>query len=332
MKTGSLLAKTEYRPRDAFEQIQLDRFGERYAAYRRDFHRASNLEYEPDFPLYLMLEQTFKCNLRCPSCIQGYAAATQPFQAGRITDDLYDRLMEEARDSGLPSISMHVNDEPLLVKNLAERIAKARDAGVMDIIMTTNGNLMDKARAREVIEAGVTHILFSVDAATPETYAKVRPGGVFETVVAAVDHVNEIRAGSMFPLVRASFVKSVLNAHEEQAFHQFWGARVDYVEIQAFGGYKNVNGHLVVPGSRFLSAADFSCSMPFTRMAVRGNGDVIPCCSFQGYELVVGNVLRNSLRDIWMGEAMSALRQDARTRVYREQACRDCIASIVAED
>ena len=44
------------------------------------------------------------------------------------------------------TLGIHVYDEPLLVKNLAERIQYASQKGFMDIIMTTNGNLLDEKK------------------------------------------------------------------------------------------------------------------------------------------------------------------------------------------
>jgi radical SAM protein with 4Fe4S-binding SPASM domain len=331
-KAPSLAATTETRPRSAFEALQIARFGPRYAEYRRALDRASAMEEVPDFPLYLMLEQTFKCNLRCPSCIQGYRKATAPFAVERMTDALYERIIAEARAEGLCSLSMHVNDEPLLVANLAERIAMARDAGIMDIIMTTNGNLMTAEKARAVIEAGITHLLFSIDAASPETYEKVRPGGRFEKVLAGIDHVNAVRGATMMPILRASFVKSALNAHEEEAFHRVFGGRVDYIDVQTFGSYKDFNRHLRQSGgSRCEEPPPFLCEMPFNRMVVRSNGDVLPCCSFYGYEIVVGNILTHSIRDIWRGEAMHRLRQDFFEGKYDHPACVECINSMAID-
>ena len=56
--------------------------------------------------------------------------------------DLYERIILEGEEHGLPSVSTHNNDEPLLVKDIAKRIKFARDHGVMDVIMTTNGLLL----------------------------------------------------------------------------------------------------------------------------------------------------------------------------------------------
>ena len=40
------------------------------------------MEFEASFPLYLMLEQTYLCNLRCPICIQGLPSQAAQFRPG----------------------------------------------------------------------------------------------------------------------------------------------------------------------------------------------------------------------------------------------------------
>ena len=54
------------------EQELEELYGKRYALYRKQYQQASKLEYIPEFPLYMMLEQTYRCNLRCVSCVHGY--------------------------------------------------------------------------------------------------------------------------------------------------------------------------------------------------------------------------------------------------------------------
>ena len=55
-----------------FHKEMTSRLGDRYLEYREKYKKAANFEFQPEMPLYVMLEQTFKCNLSCPSCVHGY--------------------------------------------------------------------------------------------------------------------------------------------------------------------------------------------------------------------------------------------------------------------
>lgn len=326
MRTADLIKTVEFTPGNPFESAQFAAFGQRYADYRAQLTQAGRLETIPPFPLYVMLEQTFRCVLSCPSCIHGYSETAQRYAPREyiMPLPLYERILDEGSAHGLPSVSMHVNDEPLLVPDLEKRVRMAAQAGVMDIIMATNGLLLTEKRAAELLEAGITHILFSMDACTETTYKAVR-GGDFNKVLACIETVRRLRGASPFPVLRASFVRSHLNESEEQDFTEFFREKVDYVEVQTFSAFKGLNKGLIPTGARPGNA--FRCSMPFTRLIVRPDGDVLPCCSFHAYEISVGNLYTDSLEHIWNGEKMNNLRRQSRNASYEWLACQECVAS-----
>ena len=49
---------------EATERTLLSLYGERYRTYRENYKLAGEYKYEPEFPLYLMLEQSYSCNLK----------------------------------------------------------------------------------------------------------------------------------------------------------------------------------------------------------------------------------------------------------------------------
>lgn len=332
MTSQSDLLKADESGRSAqnrFFNEQIKRHGDRYKLYRDRFDAAGRFEFEPEFPLYLMLEQTYRCNLRCPMCIQGLPKRRVEFEPGEVqmSRALFDRVVLEAARHACPSISMHVNDEPLLVRDLPERIRFAKDHGFMDIIMTTNGVLMTEEKARQVIDAGITHILFSVDGATRETYDKIRLGGDFGKVLKAIEAVRTARAqkGGIVPLVRASFVQNRFNQHETEKFIEMFSPLVDLVEVQGFSSYYGFSDAMKPVGAH--APESFQCNEPWRKLIVRANGDVLPCCTFYGYEVKVGNVHQSSLSEIFNSPAMKQLRREFKAGIYQNSACASCSKS-----
>lgn len=318
--------------RERAEQELAQDYGARYTEYRRQYQAAGRFEYEPAFPLYLMLEQTYHCNLRCPMCIQGLPAERKRFEpsTNRMSWELFQQVVMEGERYRCPSIAMHVNDEPLLVKDLPARIAFAKAHGFMEIYMTTNGVLFTEEKVRQVIEAGVTHILFSIDAATEETYEKVRVGGDFAKVQEAIRMVLRFREfrRTVLPIVRASFVQNRFNQHETEAFMDKFGALVDYVEIQGFSSYYDHTDQMIPLAAERVE--DFTCNEPWRKLIVRTNGEVLPCCTFYGYEVVLGNLRDSSLFELFNMPRMKRLRTDFAQGIYRESACASCAKSFYA--
>lgn len=315
-----------FESRSKAEQELESRYGRRYRDYRKQYELASNLKHEFRFPIYIMLEQTYRCNLKCVYCIHGYPHLRKRYDLGVscMPLDLYKRIILEGEKFGCPSIAMMNNDEPLLVKDLGQRIAFAKRHGFMDIIMTTNGNLMTERNIKEIVDAGITKVLFSIDAATEKTYKKVRVGGNFKKVLWAIEKITlyrrKLKTG--LPILRASFVSSSVNQHEIALFIRKFSKIVDYVDVQPFLAYYHANRSFIPNNTPKVS--DFHCNQPWRNLIVRGNGDVLPCCSFYGPEIVVGNLYWNSLYEIFNYGLMKQLRIDSKEARYRNVACREC--------
>ena len=312
-------------------------YGKRWDRYRINYARARDFEHEFDFPLYIMLEQTYRCNLACPTCVQGHENYRGMYEFdGRMPWDLYERIVLEGKEHGLPSISTHNNDEPLLVKDLGKRIKFARDNDVMDVIMTTNGLLFTEDRIKEIIDSGITRILFSIDAFTSETYDLVRPRrnkgkpGLSKVKWAIDKAINYRESHNLkLPIIRVAFVVSTMNQHEIYDFIKEWKDVVDYVDIQPLllGGVIHHKDSLEpeIVGDR---VEDFRCNSPWGRMVIRGNGDVIVCENFQGAATVTGNVYKNSIYEIYNSDFSRRLRMDGKDGEYKESACIECANNV----
>lgn len=313
------------------EQELENRYGDRYTTYRKNYTAACEFQYEPSFPLYIMLEQTYSCNLKCPSCIHGFPEDKKVFNPSVkiMPRELFERVVLEGEENDCPSLAFHVNDEPLIVPDLPDRIAFAKKHKFMDLLVTTNGTLLTPKLAKELIDGGVTRILFSIDAATSETYDVVRPGlkGGFEKVWKNINELIEIKEkyNLVLPAVRASFVESRNNQHEAEMFVEKFSELADYVEIQAFSSYYDRNKDLIPDNARKIDK--YLCSSPWRELIVRADGSVLPCCSFYGYEIGVGNVYETSLKEIFQGEFVQKLRQEFKEGEYRLSACQTCADS-----
>lgn len=304
-------------------------YGERYTDYRKKFELSGRFEFEPSFPLYLMLEQSYRCNLKCISCIHGYPEVRSKYAMNIpfMPRELFEKVILEGERHNCPSVSMHNNDEPLLLYDLPERIAFAREHGFMDVFLTTNGVLFTEEKIKQVIDAGVTYILFSVDAATEETYSKVRRGGDFKKVLWAIEAVKAYRASrsSNLPIVRASFVINSVNQHEKDRFINNFSELVDFIDIQPFCRFYDMNAAYVPKGVE--PTKNFKCNEPWRNMIVRANGDLLPCANFYGCKMVLGNIDKTTIYQTFNSKYVKQLRQEFKNGIYKNHVCLECSKS-----
>jgi len=283
--------------------------GDKFVDYRRRWDYVNDNRVVTDFPLYIVLEQRFKCNLKCPMCILSYPdKVTFDTSSIYMSDRLFLRVMTEAREYGCPSISMNNTEEPLLGKDKAiERIRIAKKYGFVDIMMNTNGVLLNERVSESIIDSGLTRLLIGFDGNSKETYEKIRVGASYEKVKSNIERFLHLRKkkGSKLPIVRLSFVVNELNQHEVDEFYEYWKDKVDYVAFQDY-----VRPPVETPDimSQRCKGIDQICDQPWNRVTVRANGEVLPCCSFWGYYLNVGNVNSKSIYDIWNGAKIDMIR------------------------
>ncbi|MBZ5557414.1 MAG: SPASM domain-containing protein, partial [Acidobacteriia bacterium] len=75
----------------------------------------------------------------------------------------------------------------------------------------------------------------------------------------------------------------------------------------------------------------FKCTKPWQRMIVRYDGTLLPCCTFHGAHLPMGNVFETPIDQIWSSPRMRDLRaMHSRGEFYKNPVCKACAFSSTA--
>ena len=77
-------------------------------------------------------------------------------------------------------------------------------------MLNNNGSALTPKRSQQILDSGLTRIRFSLDAFTPETYAKVRVGSIhLDRVIKKIENFLELREKGNYklPIVGVSFCK-----------------------------------------------------------------------------------------------------------------------------
>jgi|GEM_PF-2302261 len=165
-------------------------------------------------PRFLNLEfVSGKCNLKCRMCI-GVNAASHPNRLSFI--DVEDIAVMLTAAPTITGITLSSGDsDPLLHPQFANVLNVAAQHGVR-VDLYTNGLPLSAQTARIIATGGVVSMInFSIDAATKESYARIR-GGDFNKVLHNLRMLAEMRseANAELPLISTSFVAMRDNVHE----------------------------------------------------------------------------------------------------------------------
>ena len=152
-----------------------------YIEYRRNFELAQKREYLSEFPLSVEIESSYHCNLECPMCPRVVNLGER--NSEHMSQELWQMVLSECKQHRLPSMLMDHEAESLMNPRFFDMVEAAKYAGVFDVWLHTNANMLTPKRSARLISSGLTKINFSIDATTSETYDIVRPGGDFKRVV-----------------------------------------------------------------------------------------------------------------------------------------------------
>ncbi|MEA5090923.1 radical SAM protein [Solidesulfovibrio sp.] len=295
--------------------------GERFAAYRRDWDRASRMEYVPEYPLYIQFELTNYCNLHCKMC--HFASYSHEAQHKKHLDlALFTRVLEECRGL-VPSAMIGSASECLLHPEIETIIHRLGAGGFLDTIIHTNGVLLTDRIIDAILASGISRLNVSLDAATPETYRRIR-GGSLEKVERNIRRFLEKRAqrGGRLPYLRVTFVKLDDNMHEYDMFLDKWSGVADRVDFQAYSPLCGEDEETP------LCAADVQhdCSLPYRLLSFDYDGNAYPCCSYYMKFLGMGSVVDTPVATIWRSAPMEALRRSLRERTFLKP-CVKCLST-----
>tara|TARA_B100000315_G_C14583827_1_gene591878 strand:- start:2614 stop:3705 length:1092 start_codon:yes stop_codon:yes gene_type:complete len=289
-----------------------DEFGERWSKYRQLWSDLTFFKVETKFPTYVLFEFSSACNLKCPMCNFGAQdkSLRKPYN-GVMNFKTFTKICDELNTHECPAVKLSGNNEPLIYPDLFKRIDYLKKhTRVMDIIMSTNGLLLDKNIVSRLLDNPITKLCISIDAASKETYEKIRIGSDFHRVKNNILNLLEEREkrNSKFPIIRLSFLEMDSNAHEVEPFIKFWIDKVDYIDIQCYrpllntGEFKKLDLKDEAKKEKFSNAnsnVDNRCSIPFERVMITGDGSVLLCCEFYRKELIFGNIIEDSIYTIW---------------------------------
>jgi len=285
-----------------------------WRAFRDTYNKAQQLV-DPGYPVQLDVELNGGCNLKCSFCIHAHGVHPNTL----LPYDVYQRLIDEAISMGTRSLKLNYLNEPLLSPRLIDAIRYAKAQGMLNVYFATNGILLTEEISQELIESGLTKLLVSIDAVTPETYAAMRNSSEFEKVVDNTLRFLRLRGNYQTPFVRVNFVRTELNAHEAEQFEQYWKGKVEMVGFQQ--KIKPPWDH-----TDRKQRVDFRCSFPFKQLVVDSKQNILPCCTFYGQLMPLGNFNTMTLREAWNSEQMTELRRIHTAGEYwRNEHCVNCV-------
>lgn len=309
-----------------------------YRERMEEIRDLAHTELYPDFKkATLKLELSETCNHRCVFCI--HAVREYPVQF--MDEALLYRLMEEGRELGVPQLTFQINGEPLVCRELHTYVQYAKKIGYPYVFINTNGALATPERLRELIDAGIDSIKYSINAGTRESYRKVHGRDDFDKVIASLRFANQYRRESGRPVKLLSTFAVTKYAQDEDEiakYRSIIGSLADeYVVVVAHDSagqmpreYEEYRVTRKIADDAFAPGKKAPCANLFEEIHVIAKGYMTTCPSDFSYYMTTYDMTKTSLKDAWHGEEMVQLRRRHIANQVDGLLCNLCINKIKA--
>lgn len=295
--------------------------GQRFIDYRNAWEQTCKCKKASEYPLFIELAINSDCNMRCKMCARNFDESLNRKHIN-MPLEMVDAIVTQCKDFNLPAILIGQESECLLHPEIKEIIRRISMINPVDFFLITNGTLLNKDLSKFLINYGLDRLEVSIDAATSETYKKIR-GGNLEMLERNIADFLDARAemGSERPFLRVSFCRQYDNLMEEEMFLSKWSKVADMVDFQDYIDFSTTT---------CLAEREYKeyyCPDPFQRLVIDYNGDIFGCCSF-GYNhyFKVGNLKNISILDAWNSTIMKELRESF-IKQDLKQPCLNCRAN-----
>ncbi len=255
-------------------------------------------------PQFVALEVTNVCNLCCPNCPN----EDMQRKRGFMELETYKKVIDEAVILGVNEVCI-TGGEPILHPQLIDQVTYAKTHGIKSLTIITNAQLLTPLLSEKLIQVGLDALDVSIDAATPETYSKMRPPGNLRTVEGNLETLIKLKseAGTSKPRVTVKLIKEPMNANEVSLFRRKWANQADEIFISFLHNWGGAISKKE-PKWRGGSKRD-PCSRVFREMYICWDGKVCFCCMDSEAKTLLGDIKEMPIKEIWCSPRMEVIRQ-----------------------
>ncbi len=279
-----------------------------------------------NWPETITIEITNRCDVDCIYCPR----RTMVRKKGNMELDFFKDIIDQCR--GYINIVRFLGlGEPILHPELNKMIQYCRDNGVATRVFT-NANTLNQTKGEMLIDTGLDEIQIGFDGTTKKTYEALKRHGNYEQVKQNIEQFLALKRkkGAEKPFTVVKMIYTPQTENEIEDYLTQWSPIADSVEIHPFSGLGGlVNSVDEVADKTYrdeLSVRELPCTSLWSQQVVWWNGDVVPCVVDYDGECILGNLKKDTLKEIWNNGPMRKIRREHIKHNFSEiKICAHCL-------
>lgn len=262
-------------------------------------------------PLILFVDPSNLCNFKCKFCPTGnneLIKNTKRWQ-GNMNFDLYKKIINDLKefDKPLKVLRLYKEGEPFLNKNLADMIKYAKENEVTEFIdTTTNGYLLKPEIIKPIINAGLDRLNISVNGINDKQFLDSTGIKVnFDKYVNSIINLYKIKGDCEICI---KIIGDFMSENDKNKFFDTFGDYADRIFIENLApcwpefNVEDSLGINITKGIYDQPIDDINiCSYIFYMFTINSDGTASLCFLDWRRKLLIGDVRKESLKEIWEG-------------------------------
>jgi len=284
------------------------------------------------YPPIIAIEPTNACMMKCIMCPRQYMKR----KIGFMDINLFKKIIDQTRGC-TNMVSLELFGDALLHPKIEEMISYLHKKGILSQISTNPMSLSDK-NINKILNSELDILLLSLDAIDDKTYKKYR--GNFANYNFAVKQINKLISKKIEMKKKKPFIDirmiglPGLKEHFQEYKKQWNKPGVDKVsmkEFHTFGGtVKKIAGSKI---KQTKWASKGICYKPWEGLHVMWDGRVVPCCFDYDGKVILGDLNKETLEEVWNNKTMQELRKACLTGKFgKNNFCKNCKERTIVEN
>ncbi|MEM4267168.1 MAG: radical SAM protein [Candidatus Nanoarchaeia archaeon] len=277
-------------------------------------------------PIIFQIEPTNHCPMNCVMCPRQFMKR----KLGYMDFDLYKKIIDQVKVYDT-HIQLHHFGDPLMHPQIDKFIKYAHDKGIK-VNCSVNPILLTKKMSEKLVASGLDRIYISLDSVDDESYKKIR--GTRADYCKAVENIRhladlKIRRKSKTPEVTVGLIYMRTTKGNVDEFKNKWNIPgIDQVCIKPFTGF-GLKPLLVYAEDSTVKKIEhkclYPCFLPWRSLTILWDGRVVPCCYDYDGRYIIGDLKKESLKEVWNNERMVNLRRQNKLNDFTgNELCGNC--------
>ncbi|MFP4458559.1 MAG: radical SAM/SPASM domain-containing protein [Candidatus Zixiibacteriota bacterium] len=293
-------------------------------------------------PVWVMIEPTNMCNLKCPACPS--RADARNFTNGKMDMDVYRSIIDRIHKKSIGVFLAH-RGEPFVHPEFLEMVEYARKK---NLIVRTSSNMhfiKDKETACNLVKAGMDWMIVALDGITQEIYSRYRRGGNLQTVLNAMKYIAQCKEelGKKTPHLMVQFLLFGYNEHQiEDARRLSYEIGADGFYLKTVQVFGKMQGDDLLPKNpkyrRYETDKNSELSLKIKHknrckriwryLTIEWDGRIVPCCIDSNWDFPIADVREGDLDSWWKNDDYMKFREKVLKDRMSIKMCTNCMEGV----